>query len=522
MKIAVLVFGIIGCIFAGAFVFGILTVTAVSDITQSINGENDTSKLSEESDNLKKTAALALAQIIASLIGSILFWKSTAKKNQKSIWLLASAPILSLFAGGIGLSTFFHGLACTLALTDDQNKESNEKNFTRRLDIAAACGGLLIISFFLPALSINDSSVSWYEGVFVTLKSKNTENSFLNYHTIIRGSILMAITLMPLFGLISIISRNKKFQMFSGVLTVIVLLSVFIDYAIRANNFPEITILYGSILIAAPMFFIIHPLRESSPYFAWIAVCLAAIVSLLFPSSSFSFGSGFWLILIFGVSLIVAPSKTAKKTATVIACFPALVLLALISHKFSQEILAPSIFSISDQEDQIYIENRKGLYYKPGQDTPFSGTIQRKHKNGRQSFEAVYANGLKLLQRSWYNNGAPNDEYRFHEGHIVVRHDWDDTGKLQAWRKLELLTQEQFVRAAQYATNKPPDLQKAYLWFHIAAANGHLDSRQLLRNPPEGITQEEFAKVKLKADQLLGNESKKSGNLTDQNASKKR
>ena len=170
----------------------------------------------------------------------------------------------------------------------------------------------------------------------------------------------------------------------------------------------------------------------------------------------------------------------------------------------------------------IALEQREGLYYKPGQDTPFSGTIQRKHKNGRQSFEAVYANGLKLLQRSWYNNGAPNDEYRFHEGHIVVRHDWDDTGKLQTWRKLELLTQEQFVRAAQYATNKPPDLQKAYLWFHIAAANGHLDSRQLLRNPPEGITQEEFAKVKLKADQLLGNESKKSGNLTAQNASKKR
>ena len=211
MKISVLVFDIIGCIFAGTFIFSILAVTSVSDITQTINGANDTSEPSEESDNIKKNTALALSliQIIASLIGSILFWKSTAKKNQKSIWLLASAPILSLFAGGIGLSTFFHGLACTLALTDDQNKESNEKNFTRRLDIAAACGGLLIISFFLPALSINDSSVSWYEGVFVTLKSKNTENSFLNYHTIIRGSILMAITLMPLCGLISIISRNK-------------------------------------------------------------------------------------------------------------------------------------------------------------------------------------------------------------------------------------------------------------------------------------------------------------------------
>ena len=182
-------------------------------------------------------------------------------------------------------------------------------------------------------------------------------------------------------------------------------------------------------------------------------------------------------------------------------------------ENFSTEPTVPS---------NLVLEQREGLYFKPKETSPFSGTILRKHKNGRQSFEAVYSNGLKLLQRSWHNNGMPSDEYRFHEGHIVVRRDWDHTGKIQTWRKLELLTQEQVVRAAQYATNKPPDLPRAYLWFHIAAANGHLDSRQLLRNPPEGITQEEFAKVKLKADQLLGNESKKSGNLTDQNASKKR
>ena len=170
----------------------------------------------------------------------------------------------------------------------------------------------------------------------------------------------------------------------------------------------------------------------------------------------------------------------------------------------------------------ITLEQREGLYYKPGQDTPFSGTIQRKHKNGKQSFEAVYANGLKLLQRSWYNNGAPNDEYRFHEGHIVVRRDWDDTGKLQTWRKLELLTQEQFVRAARYATNKPPNLQKAYLWFHIAGANGHLASRQLLRKPTQEISQEEFAQIKLKAEKLLGIDPGKNGNLSGSDTSIKK
>ena len=513
MKISVLVFGIIGCIFAGTYVFSILAVTSVSDITQSINGANDTSEPSEESNNIKKKTALALSliQIIASLIGSILFWKSTAKKNQKSIWLLASAPILSLFAAGIGLSTFFHGLACTLALTDDRNKKSQEKMSNRRLSIASACAGLLIISFFLPVLSINDSSISWYEVI-----------SFLNYHAFIKGGIFTAIILILLFGLISIISSNKKFPVFSGVLAIIVLLSVFIDYAIRPNDFSKITtniiILYGSILIAAPMFFIIRPLHKSSPYFAWIAVCLAAIVSTISPSSSFPFGSGFWLVLIFGMSLIVAPLKNAKKIATVIAYFPAIVLLALISQKFSEKVLASSIFSISNEEAQIYIENRKGIYYKPGEKTPFTGSIQRKHENGIVSFESVYTNGLKLSQRSWRTNGVPQEEYRYHEGYIIVRRDWDHKGKLQTWNKLEELAHEQFVRAFQYSKQKPPDMKNAYLWFHIAAANGHVEARRFLSSQPQGLTSQEVSNIKTKAEGLLGINLASDKDQSDQNA----
>lgn len=165
------------------------------------------------------------------------------------------------------------------------------------------------------------------------------------------------------------------------------------------------------------------------------------------------------------------------------------------------------------------LEQRSGLYYKPGEDTPFSGTIQREHENGNQSFESVYTNGLKLLQRSWRTNGVPQEEYRFHEGYIVSRRDWDYKGKLQTWKKLEELAHEQFVRAFQHSKKQPPDMEKAYLWFHIAAANGHLDSRRFLNSQPQGLTSQEVSKIKTKAERLLGLNQKKPGNLSDQNAS---
>ena len=168
------------------------------------------------------------------------------------------------------------------------------------------------------------------------------------------------------------------------------------------------------------------------------------------------------------------------------------------------------------------LEQRLGLYYKPSEDTPFSGTIQRKHKNGNRSFESVYTNGLKLLQRSWRTNGVPQEEYRFHEGLIVVRRDWDQTGKLQTWKKLELLAHEQFIRAVQSAKSQPPDWKKAYLWFHIAAANGHLDSRRFLSSQPEELTLQQVNEIKVEAERLLGLETKRTGNLSDQNASIKK
>ena len=134
------------------------------------------------------------------------------------------------------------------------------------------------------------------------------------------------------------------------------------------------------------------------------------------------------------------------------------------------------------------------------------------------SFESVYTNGLKLSQRSWRTNGVPQEEYRYHEGYIIVRRDWDHKGKLQTWNKLEELAHEQFVRAFQYSKQKPPDMKNAYLWFHIAAANGHVEARRFLSSQPQGLTSQEVSNIKTKAEGLLGINLASDKDQSDQNA----
>ena len=126
------------------------------------------------------------------------------------------------------------------------------------------------------------------------------------------------------------------------------------------------------------------------------------------------------------------------------------------------------------------------------------------HVNGAPSHEAVYTNGLRLLQRSWYTNGVPRTEYRFHDGHMVVRRDWNFKGQLQSWKNLEVLAHEQFLRGVNYFTNQPPDWHQAYVWFHIASANGHRNARQALRTPPENFSPESLSDARNEAMGLLG------------------
>ena len=152
----------------------------------------------------------------------------------------------------------------------------------------------------------------------------------------------------------------------------------------------------------------------------------------------------------------------------------------------------------------LALEERDGLFFKPDATTPFTGTLARQHVNGDPSHEAVYTNGLRLLQRSWYTNGVPRTEYRFQDGHMVVRRDWNFKGKLQTWKNLEVLAHEQFLRGVNYFTNQPPDWHQAYVWFHIASANGHRDARQILRTPPEDFSPESLSAARAEAMVLLG------------------
>ena len=152
----------------------------------------------------------------------------------------------------------------------------------------------------------------------------------------------------------------------------------------------------------------------------------------------------------------------------------------------------------------LVLEERDGLFFKPDDTEPFTGTLARQHVNGAPSHEAVYTNGLRLLQRSWYTNGVPRTEYRFHDGHMVVRRDWNFKGQLQSWKNLEVLAHEQFLRGVNYFTNQPPDWHQAYVWFHIASANGHRNARQALRTPPENFSPESLSDARNEAMGLLG------------------
>ena len=152
----------------------------------------------------------------------------------------------------------------------------------------------------------------------------------------------------------------------------------------------------------------------------------------------------------------------------------------------------------------LALEERDGLFFKPGATTPFTGTLARQHVNGAPSHEAVYTNGLRLLQRCWYTNGVPRTEYRFHDGHMVVRRDWNFKGQLQSWKNLEVLAHEQFLRGANYSLLER-DWHQAYVWLHIAAANGHRDARQALRLPyPENFSPEAQSDARNEAMGLLG------------------
>lgn len=148
------------------------------------------------------------------------------------------------------------------------------------------------------------------------------------------------------------------------------------------------------------------------------------------------------------------------------------------------------------------LDERDGIAYQHGSDTPFSGALSRKFPNGELSAETVYTNGLKLLQRAWHTNGTLSTEYRFHNGKLAMRNSWDAAGAPVAWRQdkiaamqaqrgFDLVEKQQFV--------------EGYVWIHLAATNGQPVALQALGQfPPAMMTEAQKAQAQAIAEGVLG------------------
>ena len=147
------------------------------------------------------------------------------------------------------------------------------------------------------------------------------------------------------------------------------------------------------------------------------------------------------------------------------------------------------------------LEERQGIAYQHGSDTPFNGAISSKYPSGQVSTETTYTNGLKLLQRSWHTNGTLNTEYRFFNGQLALRRSWNTAGERVNWKQ---------DRIAAEQTQRGFDLVNAgkfvegYVWVHLGATNGQPEAQQALQRFPPAMTEQQKAEAKAIAEQVLG------------------
>jgi len=147
------------------------------------------------------------------------------------------------------------------------------------------------------------------------------------------------------------------------------------------------------------------------------------------------------------------------------------------------------------------LDERRGIAYQHGSDTPFTGAISKQYPTGQVSTETTYTNGLKLLQRSWHTNGTLNTEYRFFNGQLALRRNWNSTGEPVNWKQ---------DRIAAEQTQRGFDLVNAgkfvegFVWVHLGATNGQPEAKQALQQFPPAMTEQQKAEAKAIADKVLG------------------
>ncbi|MBI4647976.1 MAG: hypothetical protein HY738_15670 [Bacteroidia bacterium] len=71
----------------------------------------------------------------------------------------------------------------------------------------------------------------------------------------------------------------------------------------------------------------------------------------------------------------------------------------------------------SDKEDFSKLQNRNGIYFKPNEETPYSGDVSISDNNGTIILQGHLENGLKDEQwTTWYPNGQKESEGMYSGG----------------------------------------------------------------------------------------------------------
>ena len=101
--------------------------------------------------------------------------------------------------------------------------------------------------------------------------------------------------------------------------------------------------------------------------------------------------------------------------------------------KEDNEIIS-SIAKLGVNRDEL--EEREGIIYLKGSDTPYTGKFFDFYENGQMESEECYKDGkLDGLSTSWFKSGQKKNETNFKEGLLEgLNIEWDEQG----WKALEM------------------------------------------------------------------------------------
>ena len=114
------------------------------------------------------------------------------------------------------------------------------------------------------------------------------------------------------------------------------------------------------------------------------------------------------------------------KTYKTITLKQIIVLLAIIFVSYgcgrSQEEIASS-----------QLQNRNGIYYRMGSETPYTGRVVVKYSNGHKWEESTYKDGmLNGPYTKWRENGQKSSEWTYKDGKVEgTVTEWDNNGNIR-------------------------------------------------------------------------------------------